>query len=408
MTTGQATSARAAAIFRSDLSSINLRTDRMFCWLLLAQWLAAIVVALVWSPRTWIAQYWSLHQHVLAAALLGGLFAAYPLYLIRRRPGARYTRHIIAIGQMLQSALLVHVTGGRIETHFHVFGSLALLAFYRDWPVLLTASAVVYLDHLALGVWFPLSVYGVTVASVWRSVEHAWWVVFEAAFLTISCRTGIKELLAIADREAALEDASTALQTSNQQLETRVAERTAELSSEIAEHQRTETELRKFSMAMDQAGDSVFITDKDGVVEYVNPAFQQLTGYTQADIVGQTPRILKSGQHAAAFYQQLWAAIVDGHAFRAVFINKKKNGELFYEQKTISPLKNAQGQITHFVSVGKDITEQQRAAQALEAKVQELKQLNRFMMGREERILELKADIKQLRAQPGAAAKEVA
>ena len=123
----------------------------MFFWLLLGQWAGAVVMALVWSPRTWIAQYWSLHEHVIAAALLGGAFAAYPLWLIRHRPGTPYTRHMIAVGQMLQSALLVHVTGGRIETHFHVFGSLALLSFYRDWTVLMTGAAVVYLDHLALG-----------------------------------------------------------------------------------------------------------------------------------------------------------------------------------------------------------------------------------------------------------------
>jgi C4-dicarboxylate-specific signal transduction histidine kinase len=221
--------ARAERIFQEDLRVIVQRTDQMFFWLLLAQWLGAVVVALTWSPRTWIAQYWSVHQHVIAAAVLGGLFAAYPLYLIRRRPGAAYTRHVIAIGQMLQSALLVHVTGGRIETHFHVFGSLALLSFYRDWRVLITASAVVYVDHLALGVWFPLSAYGVTQASLWRSVEHAWWVVFEDVFLMMSCRKGIEELSAIAERQVRLVEMSKTLEDTNRSLETRVAQRTEEL-----------------------------------------------------------------------------------------------------------------------------------------------------------------------------------
>lgn len=234
---------RAQQIFQSDLQRIVLRTDRMFFWLLIAQWLGAVVVALVWSPRTWIAQYWSLHQHVIAAAVLGGLFAAYPLYLIVRRPGEAYTRHVIAVGQMLQSALLVHVTGGRIETHFHVFGSLALLAFYRDWPVLITGSAVVYADHLALGAWFPLSVYGVAAATIWRSLEHAFWVIFEDVFLVLSCRTGIRELRAIAERQLQVEEiaaqlrvshdrvvaASEQVQQANDTLETQVRERTVEL-----------------------------------------------------------------------------------------------------------------------------------------------------------------------------------
>jgi signal transduction histidine kinase len=131
---------------------------------------------------------------------------------------------MIAIGQMLQSALLVHVTGGRIETHFHVFGSLALLAFYRDWRVLVTATIVVYVDHLALGLWFPLSVYGAATATIWRSAEHAFWVIFEVGFLSMACHTGIRELRALAERSAALEDI-------NRTLENRVRERTQALEA---------------------------------------------------------------------------------------------------------------------------------------------------------------------------------
>ncbi len=260
-------------IFRNDLTAITLRTDRIFFWLLIGQWLGGIITALVWSPRTWIAQYWSVHQHVIAAALLGALFAVYPLYLIIRRPGAAYTRHMIAVGQMLQSALLVHVTGGRIETHFHVFGSLAILAFYRDWRVLMTGAAVVYVDHLALGAWFPLSVYGVAQASIWRSIEHAIWVMFEVVFLMVSCRTGIRELCAIAERQAEVEDVaeqlqktnaevmamSHALQHTNRTLEARVQERTQDLqrtkeSLELeVKHRTKELEVAKESLELNVA-----------------------------------------------------------------------------------------------------------------------------------------------------------
>ena len=256
--------ARAEAIFQKDLTAIVLRTDRMFFWLLIGQWVGAVVVSVVWSPRTWIAQYWSVHQHVIAATWLGGLFAAYPLYLIRRRPGERWTRHMIAVGQMLQSALLVHVTGGRIETHFHVFGSLALLAFYRDWRVLVTASAVVYVDHLALGAWFPLAVYGVPSATIWRSVEHAFWVVFEVVFLTMSCRKGVQELRAIATREVQLETTTAALQrshaetlglsaslrTANDNLEMRIADRTKELAGAKESLEEKIKQLESLNRAM--------------------------------------------------------------------------------------------------------------------------------------------------------------
>src|SRR5438128_4087110 len=91
----------------------------------------------------------------------------------RLRPGGPSTRHVIAIGQMLTSALLIHLTGGRIETHFHVFGSLAFLAAYRDWRVFVPATLVVAIDHFVRGLFWPQSVYGVLTTSSWRSLEHA-------------------------------------------------------------------------------------------------------------------------------------------------------------------------------------------------------------------------------------------
>jgi hypothetical protein len=163
--------------------------------------------------------------------VLGGLFAVYPLYLILRNPTSAHTHHIIAIGQMLLSALLVHVTGVRIETHFHVFGSLALLAFYRDWRVLITASVIVYLDHVALGLWFPLAVYGVEVASIWRSAEHAFWVIFEVSFLGMACHAGIRELRALAERSAALEEMNETLEHKLSSKRTRICRTVRSLTS---------------------------------------------------------------------------------------------------------------------------------------------------------------------------------
>jgi signal transduction histidine kinase len=109
---------------------------------------------------------------------------------------------------MLMGALLIHLTGGRIETHFHVFGSLAMLAFYRDWRVLIPATTIVAVDHMVRGLYWPESVYGVAVASEWRWVEHAAWVVFEDVFLVIACVRGTQELREIAVRTAILEQAN--------------------------------------------------------------------------------------------------------------------------------------------------------------------------------------------------------
>src|SRR5690606_15299582 len=111
----------------------------------------------------------------------------------------------VAIGQMLTSALLIHLTGGRIETHFHVFGSLAFLAFYRSGSVLITGGAVVALDHLLRGVFWPYSVYGVLTATPWRSLEHAGWVAFECAGLLISIAQSRRETRVLAARQAELE-----------------------------------------------------------------------------------------------------------------------------------------------------------------------------------------------------------
>ena len=105
---------------------------------------------------------------------------------------------------MLISALWIHLTGGRIETHFSVFGSLVILAFYRDWPVLLTATTVVALDHFLRGLFWPQSVYGVLAGAEWRWLEHAAWVVFQDTFLIRFCLEGVREMREMAEREAAL------------------------------------------------------------------------------------------------------------------------------------------------------------------------------------------------------------
>lgn len=107
---------------------------------------------------------------------------------------------------------------------------------------------------------------------------------------------------------------------------------------------------------MEQIDDEVMITDKKGVITYVNQAFCDQTGYTREEVLGNNPRMLKSGEHDENFYQNLWKIILHGHVFRITMINRKKNGDLFYENKTITPLKDDKDHITGFVSSGKDVT----------------------------------------------------
>lgn len=205
---------KAATLFEQHRQSIFQRTDRIFAGLMTCQWLAAIVAALWISPRTWAGPSSQTHLHVWMAVLLGGAITALPVALTLLQPGKCFTRHVVAVGQVLMSALLIHLTGGRIETHFHVFGSLAILAFYRDWRVLISATIVVAADHFVRGVYLPQSVYGVVSADGWRWVEHAGWVVFEDTFLILSCIQSLREMRGIADRQAQLEAAKEAAQAS--------------------------------------------------------------------------------------------------------------------------------------------------------------------------------------------------
>jgi two-component system sensor histidine kinase/response regulator len=198
------------------------RTDRMFAGLMAIQWLTGIGVSLWITPRTWIGATSSIHLHVLAAIFLGGTIAAFPVLLVFWRPGQAITRHVIAVAQMLASALLIHLAGGRIETHFHIFGSLAFLAFYRDWRVLITASIVVVLDHFLRGTYWPRSIFGTATPDSFRWIEHVGWVLFEDLFLFIMCRQSIVEMRAIAERQAELE-------LTNDRIELAVIGRTREL-----------------------------------------------------------------------------------------------------------------------------------------------------------------------------------
>jgi PAS domain S-box-containing protein len=241
-----ALSKRVIELFKEQHRNIILHTDRLFSWLMICQWFFAVGLALWLSPRTWAGVNSHIHPHVWLAIFLGGLITSAPVLLARMNPGKTLTRHVIAIGQMLMSALLIHLTGGRIETHFHVFGSLAILAFYRDWRVLVSATIVVYVDHIVRGLFWPQSVYGVAYASIWRSFEHAGWVMFEVTFLIISIRKSLSEMLLVAERQAKLEFLK-------EGIEHTVAERTADLTREILERREAEEQLLKSQSQLSQA-----------------------------------------------------------------------------------------------------------------------------------------------------------
>jgi PAS domain S-box-containing protein len=134
---------------------------------------------------------------------------------------------------------------------------------------------------------------------------------------------------------------------------------------DISERLKTEDLLRKFSLAVEKTTESVIVTNRKGVIEYVNGSFEELTGYRREEAIGKTPAILKSGHHDTAFYADLWERILSGNVFSAVFLNRKKNGETYYEERSITPIRGDGQNVTHFVATGRDITQRKRTEEAL-------------------------------------------
>ena len=151
----------------------------------------------------------------------------------------------------------------------------------------------------------------------------------------------------------------------NEDLEKRVAERTAA--------------LRKLSEAIEQSPVTVMITDKKGTIEYVNPSFSEVTGYSAKEAIGQNPRIVKSENHPHTFYKDLWDTILSGRTWRGQILNRKKNDEEFWESTSISAIKNDQDEITHFVAVKQDITERKKAEEEIKNSQQRLAQIIDFL-----------------------------
>jgi PAS domain S-box-containing protein len=132
--------------------------------------------------------------------------------------------------------------------------------------------------------------------------------------------------------------------------------------TEITERRAREHQLRQFKQAIESSGQPFYFTDREGVIEYVNPAFEETTGYTTDDVIGESPRILQSGQHDQSFYEDLWETLRDGETWRGEFINQRKDGEEFVIDQTIAPVANESGKITHFVATSNEITERKAKA----------------------------------------------
>jgi PAS domain S-box-containing protein len=147
---------------------------------------------------------------------------------------------------------------------------------------------------------------------------------------------------------------------------------------DVTQRNKVENKLRELSVAVEQSPACVVITDLKGEIQYINPKFMQITGYTFAEVVGKNPRVLKSGEQPTEFYKNLWDTIISGKEWHGEFHNKKKNGELYWEGASISPIRNNEGMITNFIAVKEDITERKRILEELKQKNIALEKLDQL------------------------------
>lgn len=353
------TTRRTADIFHEHQYDICKRTDHMFAVLMALQWVGGVVAAYWISPKAWIGTTSHTHIHVWVALFLGGAISSLPIFLAVARPGRISTRFTIAVGQMLMGALLIHLTGGRIETHFHVFGSLAFLSFYRDWRVLVPATIIVAADHILRGVFWPQSVYGVLTASNWRWVEHAGWVLFEDIFLLIAIKRSVGEMWDIATRTAASENL-------NQGLESCVADRTAELAKQ-----------RSFlRQVIDLNPNFIFAKDRQGCFTLVNQAIAEAYGVSVTEIIGKKDSDFNPNREEVEHFRRDDLEVMN--TLQEKFIPEEEitdaSGQLRWLQTIKRPIISADGTADQILGIANDITARKQAEDALHRSEEQLRQ----------------------------------
>ena len=330
LTQHESPATRADDLFEEQQREIYIKTDKLFARLMFWQWIGCTAMAIIISPYTWAGQTRAIHIHVWASIFLGGAISLFPIWLTRAWPGAAITRYVIAVAQMLMSALLISVTGGRIETHFHVFGSLVILSFYRDWRILIPATIIVGLDHFIRGIYWPYSVYGVLVASPWRSIEHAAWVVFEDVFLVISCFRSINEMRSIANRTAALE------------------------SSE-----------QNFRQIFQEAPIGMAVVGLDEKFLQANAKLCQMIDYTEDELRCRTPLEITHADDIELSREIAQTMLETGihHRFEKRYV--RKDGEIVWATRTGSVIRDENGNPRHFIIMIEDISKRKQAEEAL-------------------------------------------
>ncbi len=338
-------------LFRKRYESECQLVHRFMQWIMIGQWILGIAFALLLSPLTWIGQRSEVHVHVWAALLIGTSLSGSAILWIRMYPTHAHTRHVVAIIQTLWSALLIHLSGGRIETHFHVFASLAILSTYRDWKILISATVVVALDHFVRGVFYPLSVFGIITESPYRWIEHAAWVLFEVAFLAPSCYRLRKEVWELCARQ-------TEIEVAKRSVDLQVAQRTRELSEAFDLLAEKTAETEKLALVARYTDNAVMITDAESRIEWVNEGFTRISGYLASEVVGRRPSEFLHGEKTDANTRSVMReAIARQEGFNLQTVNYRKSGEPYWVDIEVRPIRDANGKVQRFIAIEADVTD---------------------------------------------------
>jgi PAS domain S-box-containing protein len=273
---------RAGEFFHQQ-KQVNFKaTDRMFAWLIAFEWLAAMAAASLIAPSDKVLRQIPQWHLLEMAAGLAGLVYLLPLTLALYRPGRAYTRHAIAIGQMLTPSLFILLTGRGFETHFFVFGALASLAAYRDIKVLVTATVAVALDD-PLGRWVQTIFDSDKYLMPWTWVEFTGWVLFEDTLLALWIWESLRLTAGLARHQAEEE-------ILNEIVAREVAERIEALKQENTRYRLVQIDLErseaKFRSLSESSPSGIFLTDISGQRVYSNSKWLQMTGLTPGESLG--------------------------------------------------------------------------------------------------------------------------
>ncbi len=277
------------ARLNATLHEVAMRTDKLFAVLMFAQAVGAVAVALLVTPQTWAGASASIHVHAWIAAAIGLSLSTLVYALTWSDPGRKSNAYVITIAQAIMSCLLIHLSGGRIETHFHIFGSLAFLSQYRRVGVLVLSTSLVTIDHVLRGSLWPQSAFGLMVVEPWRWVEHVVWVLFEDIVLVAAIWQKKQEMLSHARKWALLN-------IHRQIIELEVKRKTSQLNIGRKQLQESQERLKR---VIDTAYDAYVCVDENlCITEWSHRACEML-GWSTDHVYGKHLRELL-GAHELA------------------------------------------------------------------------------------------------------------